>query len=675
MIRLRRARDHQYVSGVELSPELDRHLESNRKGIHVVGAAAGAPLLKVCINQGVEVIRSIARLMPPSGGDELLDLVVIGAGPAGVSAALEAKRRGYSLAVLEQGRVLNTITNYPDGKHVYAEPAPLKTLGELWFDDSDKEELLEKWGASARELEVECGRSVTDVQRRGDELEVNTKEGATYHCRRVIIALGRMGNPRKLGVPGEELTDVREALLNPGKYKDLEMVVCGGGNSAIEAAIALARRNHVTVIHRGDSFPRVFRSNQEQLEEGVQQGRIETLLKARVTAFQPGSIEVEVDGETSTRPRDLAFVLIGADPPVGFFKRLGIAMEGAWTGWRLINLAWVLALVYAIYGTKFGLWPFAGLNETLAAARVPADFLYGILYTILVTTFGLRALWKYKQDPLQRKRYSSLIAAQWSIYFLLPWLLFYGGYSDWWRTFGITLTYPLGYYGLWESGGSIFSGSLLPWTLGTLAAFLLVMPIASAYHGKRFCSWICPCGGLADTVGDAWRHKAPRGRKARRVEVSSTIVMVLTFLFSFYLILDYRLALEPDSARKVYKAAIDIGLACIVPITLYPFNGGRVWCRFFCPLAKWMELWGRWTGGKLAIVPNDECISCGECTRYCQMGIDVRGFAQREEPLSNESTCCVFCGICVTVCPVDVLKVERLEGGTRKWRADQEAAR
>ncbi|MBD3335693.1 MAG: 4Fe-4S dicluster domain-containing protein, partial [Candidatus Eisenbacteria bacterium] len=104
---------------------------------------------------------------------------------------------------------------------------------------------------------------------------------------------------------------------------------------------------------------------------------------------------------------------------------------------------------------------------------------------------------------------------------------------------------------------------------------------------------------------------------------------------------------------------VDLGLASVIGIGLYPFYGSRVWCRFFCPLAKWMELWGRWTKGRIKIVPNEECISCGECTRYCQMGIDVRAFAQREQPLSNATTSCIFCGICVTVCPVDVLRVER----------------
>jgi ferredoxin len=120
--------------------------------------------------------------------------------------------------------------------------------------------------------------------------------------------------------------------------------------------------------------------------------------------------------------------------------------------------------------------------------------------------------------------------------------------------------------------------------------------------------------------------------------------------------------LAPDQVKNAYKLIVDVSLASLMAITLYPFAGNRVWCRFFCPLAKWIELWGRWTGGKLAIVPNEECISCGECTRHCQMGIDVRAFASRGMPLSNQTTCCIFCGICVTVCPVDVLRVEMAAG-------------
>jgi Pyruvate/2-oxoacid:ferredoxin oxidoreductase delta subunit len=377
-----------------------------------------------------------------------------------------------------------------------------------------------------------------------------------------------------------------------------------------------------------------------------------------VKDFRSGETTIDISGEELSLKHDLAFVLIGADPPTSFLKRLGVVFEGQWTLPRLPHLAWVLGLVYTIYGIKFGKWPFQGVYSSLMAASVDPGFLYGILYSTLITFFGLKALNKYKDDPYQQKRYGFLIGAQWLVYFFLPWVLYYANYVEWWRSFGVTLTYPLGYYGLWDPASQLFSGSILPWTLATVIAFLIFMPIFSAYHGKRFCAWFCPCGGLADTMGDAWRHKAPRGLKVRKVESASTILLAITVGASIFLISGYRGFLDPGGLKSAYKLIVDVGLASIVAITLYPFSGGRIWCRFFCPLAKWMELWGRWTGGKLAIVPNDECISCGECTRYCQMGIDVRAFAQRELPLSNRTTCCIFCGICVTVCPVDVLRVE-----------------
>jgi len=670
------ATDPQYANGVEHSPTLDKHLQTSVKGLHIVGAANGSPLLKTCINEGVQVIRSICRLMPPAPQADdttddgnlvdlnlvdlnLVDLVIVGAGPAGLSAALEAEQRGYTFTVLEQGRPLNTIANFPTGKHVYAEPATLRTLGALDLDDATKEELLTLWQPLADQVPITRGVNVAGVTGHLGDFTVADADGRSWRGRRVIIASGRMGNPRQLGVPGEDLPCVYTALLNPGKYRDQKIVVIGGGNSAAEAAVSLAPRNQVTIVHRDTGFPRVSRANRDALDTARQQHGLQVLLKAKPTAFAPGGVTVAVDGQDTELPRDVAFVLIGTDPPTAFLKRMGVTFDGQW-GWRLLpKLLWVFALVYTLYGTKFGIWPFGDLYHHLHEIGLRPDLLYGVLYSVLLTGFGARALGKYGDDPYQQKRYTTLIASQWLIYFILPWALFYAGYSEWWRTWTVTLPFPLGYYGLWQPADELFSGTSLPWAVAAVVAFLVVMPIASIYHGKRFCSWVCPCGGLADTVGDQWRHKAPRGKGVRRWEHLQTVILVVTVLISIMLISGYRGFLDPGQVKNTYKTIVDITLASIVAITLYPFAGSRFWCRFACPLAKWMELWSRWTGGKLAIVPNDECISCGECTKYCQMGIDVRAFAQREQPLSNLTTSCVFCGICVTVCPVDVLEVKR----------------
>ncbi len=657
-------KDHQYATGVELYPELDKHLQSNVKGLHIIGAASGSPLLKTCINEGVEVIRSLCRIMPPSGEtDGPLELIIVGAGPSGLTAALEAKKRGYRYKLLEQGRPLNTILNFPSGKHVYAEPATLRSLGDLDFDDASKEELLASWSPRSEEVDMVRDADVTDIRQTSDGFEVVTTTSETFRCRRVILAIGRMGNPRQLGVPGEDLPCVYTALLNPGKYQDQQVVVVGGGNSAAECAIALAPRNRVTLVHRSDGFHRVSRINRVHLAEAEQVHGLRVLLNSQTQEFRSGEVDIETDGKRETLPRDVGFVLIGADPPTSFLKRLGVVFEGEWGLKILPKLTWVFTLVYAVYATKAGLWPLKSVYEILMRADLRPDLLYGIVYTVLVTVFGTRALRKYKNDPYQRKRYSSLIAFQFLIYFLLPWSLYYAGFAEWWRTWTISLPFPLGYYGLWEPAGDLFSGTSLPWAVAAVVTFLVVMPLVSIRHGKRFCSWVCPCGGIADTLGDGFRHKAPRGQSVRRWESLESVILVVTILVSLYLISGYREFLDPGQVKHVYKAIVDLTLASIVAITLYPFAGSRFWCRFACPLSKWMELWGRWTGGKLAIVSNDECISCGECTRYCQMGIDVRAFAQREQPLSNTTTSCIFCGICVTVCPVDVLKVEYRPAG------------
>ena len=582
------------------------------------------------------------------------------------------QQRGYRFLLLEQGRPLNTILNFPAGKFIYAEPAGMQTLGALDLDDATKEELLAHWQGAVARIDIQRGVDVNDVRKRGDRFAVATESGEVFAARRVILAVGRMGNPRQLGLPGEEGDCVYTSLLNPGKYHDQRVVVIGGGNSAAEAAIALADDNQVSLIHRGDSLPRVSQANRSLLEAQQQAGRLRLMLSATVTAFHRGAVDIATgDGQSTSLAHDVAFVLIGADAPTGFFRRIGVRLEGQFSWSRALQFLWVFALVYSIYGIKFGKWPFTSVYQSLLAARVDPGLLYGILYTGLLTVFGARALTRYRHDRYQVNRYRSLIAAQWLIYFLMPWGLFYAGYSEWWRSWGVTLTYPLGYYGLWEPAEQLFSGTSLPWAVATLVAFAIVMPIASVYHGKRFCAWICPCGGMADTVGDAFRHKAPRGQAVRRLESAATVILVATLLCSLYFVFGYRIfgnsgAAAVQQTQAAYKLLVDLGLASIVAITLYPFAGSRIWCRFFCPLAKWMEMWARWTGGKLAIMANNECISCGECTRYCQMGIDVRAFAQREMPLSNVTTSCIFCGICVTVCPVDVLSVARRDGATSK---------
>ena len=296
-------KDHQYAEGVENRPELDRHFQTNIKGLHIVGSANGSPLLKTCVNEGVEVVRCISRLVKPESRDDPIDLVIVGAGPAGLSAALEARKLGYSYLVLEKIRPLDTILNFPQGKHVYAEPASLATQGEMWLEDSVKEELLEKWGPAASSVKIELGVNVVEIQRSGDVFELRTQAGKVYRGRRVVLAVGRMGNPRRLKVPGEDLDCVYSKLLNPGKYQDQDLLVVGGGNSAAEAVLALMGNNRVTMIHRGYEFPRLSATNRSLLLATESEKKIRIHRKSKVLEFRKGETDLQVgaSAETSTR--------------------------------------------------------------------------------------------------------------------------------------------------------------------------------------------------------------------------------------------------------------------------------------------------------------------------------------------------------------------------------------
>ncbi|RME30494.1 MAG: FAD-binding protein, partial [Deltaproteobacteria bacterium] len=287
-------KDPQYVEGVEKSPRLDKHFQSDVRGLHVVGAAAGSPLLKTCINQGVEVMRAIARLEKPSGAvpgpDGPYDVVIVGAGPAGISAAMEAAKRGFSYVVLEKLRPFDTVHNFPEGKHVYAEPASMAVLGELWLEDSTKEQLLERWGAALSKLRLVTGAEVKKIAREGKHLSVELSSGRTVKAKRVVLAIGRMGNPRRLGVEGEDLPWVSYRLLNPAKVSGKRVVVFGGGNSAAEAALALLDRNEVTLVHRGADFPRLSKENRARLEKAEKEGRIRIVRQGRARAFRDGKV-------------------------------------------------------------------------------------------------------------------------------------------------------------------------------------------------------------------------------------------------------------------------------------------------------------------------------------------------------------------------------------------------
>jgi NosR/NirI family nitrous oxide reductase transcriptional regulator len=725
-------------------PVLKGNYESNIPGLYIIGDLAGAPVIKLAMAQGFEVIEHIAGKPDARSKDpNVFDLIVIGAGAAGLNAALAAAEKDMGVLVLEKSKIASTIEDFPEEKWVYAEPDQAPPKGKLWLDGARKEDLLRRWHQIIREnnLNVHTEEGLKSLERQKDSTFQVVTEKGEYRARRIILATGQRGNPRKLGVSGEDRENVYHRLYSPRHYKNEEILVVGGGNSAVEAALVLSEQNHVRLSYRGSEFVRIFKDNERKLNEAVAAKRIEPILNSNVKEFRERQAVLEIDRgghrETVTVPCDHAFVLVGAELPVKFLKSLGIRLENEWTGsfwgaaglsfavllglwflgghagdvagisfhavprlvggalaaaslaalfalgWRGSRFAWLgisFLVWYTIYGVKSPgagaeFWPYRDWGfRLLSFFGRPATFWYTVLYTTLMTVFGIHAIKRWgldRKDKFQIWRYVSLLSFQWIFFFLIPEFLFQWAIKyEWvgvrlahdpqfagqaWRSYGIVYAWPLFFYTFFYDPHKI-------WVIWGVLLTFAVIPVLAIWHGKRYCSWICGCGGLAETFGDRWRHLAPKGRRSVDWEWMNFAVLILAALITVAMLLHDSVAILRHPATlglDVYHLIVDIWLVGILPVTLYPFLGGKVWCRYWCPLAKLMHLYSHaWTKvgrSRFHIKANDKCIACSECSRNCQVGIDVMSFALKQEPITNANSSCIGCGICVSVCPMDVL--------------------
>jgi NosR/NirI family transcriptional regulator, nitrous oxide reductase regulator len=725
-------------------PVLRANNESNIPGLYIIGDLAGAPVIKLAMAQGFEVIEHIASKPDARGPDpSVYDVLVVGAGAAGLNAALAAQEKGLRTMVLEKGKIANTIEDFPEMKWVYAEPDSRPPKGKLWLDGARKEDLIARWHQIVKEnrLEVRMEEELKSLERQKGGGFVLRSSKAEYRARRIVLATGQRGNPRKLGVSGEEQERVYHRLYSPRHYKNEEILVVGGGNSAIEAALVLAEQNRVHLCHRAVDFPLAFKDNKRKLDEAVAQKRIELHLSSQAKEFREREVILEtVQGGQKERRSvrmDHAFVLVGAELPVKFLKSLGIKLENEWEGslWRAAGLAFATLLglwflgghasavagvafervpglagallaalsfggllwlgwrgdryaclavsflaaysVYAIkspgHGSEF--WPYRNWGYKFSSfSGRPASFWYTVLYTALMTVFGIQALKRWgldRKDKFQIWRYASLLSFQWIFFFLIPEFLFQWAVKyQWvgaqlahdpqfagqaWRSYGIVYAWPLFFYSFFYDPHKI-------WVIWGIFLTFVLIPVFTIFHGKRYCSWICGCGGLAETFGDRWRHLAPKGDTSIRLEWMNKAVLLFAAVVTVAMLLRDTLVFLRHPATwgvETYHLYVDIWLVGILPVTLYPFMGGKVWCRYWCPLAKLMHvlsaLYAKLGVSRFAITANDKCIGCMECSRNCQVGIPVMNFALKQEPITNANSSCIGCGICVTVCPMDVL--------------------
>jgi NosR/NirI family nitrous oxide reductase transcriptional regulator len=709
---------------VEKLPDARPDGSTNVPGLFVAGDLTGVPLLKTALDTGAKVVQRIALDLRQAGATppdpDTLDLVIVGAGVAGMAAAIEAKRLGLTITVLESAEPFFTIANFPRRKPIFTYPKSVRPAGTLQVSADVKEALLDELRTQADAAGITpVSADAQGVERSGGVLAVRLAEGAPIRARRALITIGRSGAYRTLGVPGEDLDKVANRLHDPKDFAGRNVLVVGGGDSAVEAAIDLAGAGaNVTLSHRAPELSRPKPENIDRLRASSVAQRPAT----QVREIFPREVGLAgADRHEERLANDFVFVMIGREPPLDFFRRSRVRISGerglgSWVGMGLFLLfcAWLYnwksggsqsALFQAHHWFPFNLGSIlasAGgsiardaadprtILGTLAISASGPAFWYTIAYTILIVVFGIRRIAR-QRTPYVTVQTATLVGIQVLPLFLLPelilpWLghnnllpqgladaLFpavnYGHGREYWRAYGLILAWPLNVY-------NVFTHEPLGWWLGISAVQTLVLiPLAVWFFGKgAYCGWICSCGALAETLGDSHRKKMPHGPFWNRLNLAGQVILAIAVLLLFIRIAGWIL---PDGnpadrifeplLKEPYKWLIDVFLAGVIGYGLYFWFSGRVWCRFFCPLAALMHVYARFS--RFAIVPDKKkCISCNVCTSVCHQGIDVMTFAARGEPMRDPQ--CVRCSACVHDCPTGVLTFGRVDRAGRTIALD-----
>jgi len=315
------------ISSREDLPKLDEHLQTSIPGIYIAGELGGLALIKNAIAQGARAAEAISSGLESSDHPELKDLVIIGAGPAGLSAALTARKNRLSFLLLDQQDAGGTILQYPRKKLVMTKPVDIPLYGTLTKPEYSKEELLDIWNDAQQKFDipVNTDEKLVNITKYNGFFDILTTTNS-FKARSVILALGRRGTPRKLNVPGEHLPKVAYKLLDAESYQDNHILVVGGGDSAIEAAIGLARQsgNTVTLSYRKEKFFRIKSRNEEQIAEYIRDHKIRVLFNSQVSEISDKEIVLQQDGEKTTLANDYMFIFAGGEPPFALLKKIGI---------------------------------------------------------------------------------------------------------------------------------------------------------------------------------------------------------------------------------------------------------------------------------------------------------------------------------------------------------------
>ncbi len=322
---------------VEKYPEINDKGETSVKGIFIIGDLTGVPLLKLASESGKKIIdqfyedSDFLKQKDANKDKDIHDIIIVGAGPAGISAGIEASKRNLNYKILEASKKFNTIENFPKGKPILAEPENIKQESELKINDGTKESLLEELDKQIKNINLSIDEQTTveRIERYKNHFELITNKGV-YKTLRVILAIGKSGNARTLGVPGQHLEKVYNRLFDPVDSKDQDVLIIGGGDSALEAAIAVSEyAKTVTLSYRKNTFARPKEDNVEKFNRLKEEGKVKLLMGTNIKEIKKNSVLV-IDKENRKLEIEntMVYSMIGRELPVSFFIRSNIKMEG-----------------------------------------------------------------------------------------------------------------------------------------------------------------------------------------------------------------------------------------------------------------------------------------------------------------------------------------------------------
>ena len=313
-------------------PFMTEEYESSIPNLFIIGELGGLALIKNAVNQGRDAVDLIVKRLEALGiarsTSGVYDVLIVGAGPAGIAASLRSIENKLNYLTLEQDEVGGTVAKYPRQKLVMTSPVEFPMYGKFKKTELSKENLLQFWHTvmERADFKVHTGEKVDEIRKGADGVfDVITAKGQ-YRANAVILALGRTGTPRKLGVKGEELAKVMYRLIEADHYTSKKILVVGGGDSAIEAAMGLGHQhgNSVTLSYRKDSFSRIKERNAQRMEECIRKGKVKVVFNSVPVEFKSGAALLDVSGSQQEIPNDFVWIFAGGEPPSAFLKKIGV---------------------------------------------------------------------------------------------------------------------------------------------------------------------------------------------------------------------------------------------------------------------------------------------------------------------------------------------------------------